>query len=116
MQRAIVFLMGLVLLLLVVGAGCTQMEMEPSQGPPGTTVYVKACNMFGDPAKQSLKWDGDTIRNPFPGSFVVPAVDQGGEPGKHKVTLVDNLDGGEVLLWFPLLRVRHASETFTVVE
>lgn len=104
------------LVTVLLAAGCTHMEISPSQGPPGTTVYVDAKNMFGDPIEQSLRWDGRTIRDPFPGSFVVPAISQGGALGEHKVTLVDNLDSSEALLMFPLFRLRHCSATFTVTE
>ena len=100
---------------LIISAGCTRIvEMEPTSGPPGTAVYIKCCGMFGDPAKQSLKWDGDVIRKPFPGSFVVPAVNDGGTPGKHRVTLIDNLDASEVFLLFPLFRFHQDTTTFTV--
>lgn len=95
--------------------GCTQLvEIQPKSGPPGTAVYVKCKGMFGDPAQQSLKWDGKTICKPFPGSFTVPAVEQGGKPGKHRVTLVDNLDANEAFLIFPIFRGREDSATFTV--
>lgn len=104
-------------LFLISCVGCTQLvEIQPKSGPPGTAVYVKCKGMFGDPAQQSLKWDGKTICNPFPGSFTVPAVDQGGEPGKHRVTLVDNLDANEAFLIFPIFRLREDSTTFTVIS
>ncbi len=108
------------LLMLVLSAGlvlggCTKiMKMEPSSGPPGTPVWIKCCGTFGDPANLSLKWDGDSISNPFPGSFIVPAASHGGEPGKHKVMLVDNLDASEAFLIFPIFRLRHSTATFTV--
>ena len=94
--------------------GCTQIaQMEPTSGPPGTPVYVKCGGMFGDPAEQSIKWDGKTLHNPFSGSFVVPADS---EAGKHHVTLVDNLDASEAFLIFPIFRMRHDTETFTVTS
>ena len=96
-------------------AGCTRIvQMDPVSGPPGTPVYIKCCGMFGDPAEQSLKWDGKTISHPFPGSFVVPAANRGGKEGKHTVTLVDNLDANEAFLLFPIFRWRWDSATFTV--
>ena len=105
------------LILLSLATGCTRIvKMEPSSGPPGTPVYIKCCGMFGDPAGQSLKWDGKTLSEPFPGSFVVPAVGQGGQAGEHKVLLVDNLDASEAMLIFPLFRSRWHSATFTVTE
>jgi len=105
-----------VLVMVLLVTGCTHMEINPSHGPPATTVYVNANNMFGDPVEQTLKWDGHILRDPFPGSFVVPAISEGGAPGDHKVTLVDNLDASEALLMFPLFRARHCSTTFTVTE
>lgn len=109
--------LGLGLALVFMVGGCTQIvHMEPASGPPGTPVYIKCCGMFGDPAAQSLKWDGKTIRNPFPGSFVVPASDKGGTPGKHTIVLVDDLDASEAFLIFPIFRVRHAAATFVVTE
>lgn len=110
----------LLLLVLLIGlgiSGCTRiLKMEPTSGPPGTPVWVKCCGTFGDPAELSLKWDGNSISNPFPGSFIVPAVSQGGEPGKHTVLLVDKLDASEAFLIFPIFRVRHATATFTVTK
>ena len=98
-------------------SGCTRIvQMEPTSGPPGTPVYIKCCGIFGDPAAQSLKWDGKSLCDPFPGSFVVPAVNQGGKPGKHRVTLIDNLDANEAFLLFPIFRWRQDSVTFTVTE
>lgn len=108
-------LLALALSSLCLSSGCTRIiKMEPTSGPPGTPVWIKCCGTFGDPADLSLKWDGDPISNPFPGSFIVPAVNQGGHPGKHNVLLVDNLDASEAFLIFPLFRIRHASATFTV--
>jgi len=102
-------------LMLSVFAGCTRIvKIEPTSGPPGTPVYIKCSGMFGDPCCRSLKWDGDTIKKPFPGSFCIPAVDQGGDPGRHTVTLVDNLDASEAFLIFPIFRVRQDSVSFTV--
>ena len=97
--------------------GCTRIvRMEPASGPPGTPVQVTCSGMFGDPALQSLKWDGKVLTKHFPGSFVVPAVNQGGKPGKHTVTIVDDLDGTEAFMMFPLFRLRHANATFTVTS
>jgi len=98
-------------------SGCTQLvEIQPDASPPGTAVYVRCKGMFGDPAQQSLKWDGKTICDPFSGSFTVPAVNQGGEPGEHRVTVVDNLDGNEAFLIFPIFRIRQDSTIFTVTS
>lgn len=91
-------------------------EMHPTSGPPGTAVYVKCTGMFGDPAQQTLRWDGKTLCDPFSGSFTIPAVDQGGEPGRHRVTLVDNLDDNEAFLIFPIFRIRQDSSVFTVTS
>lgn len=103
--------------LLSISSGCTRIvKMEPTSGPPGTAVYVKCCGMFGDPAAQKIKWDGDTIGNPFPGSFVVPMPEKGGTPGKHTVTLIDDVDATEAFLIFPLLRIRHAQANFIVTD
>jgi len=96
-------------------AGCTKIiQIEPTSGPPGTPVYIKTQNTFGDPAKITLKWDGNTLCDPFCGSFIVPAVNDGGEPGKHRVTLIDNFDASEAFLIFPIFRLHRDSETFTV--
>jgi len=110
------FFSGITLVIvLALFSGCTRIvQMEPTSGPPGTPVYLKCCGMFGDPAAQSLKWDRKTLSCPFPGSFVVPAVNQGGSKGKHTVTLVDNLDANEAFLIFPIFRWRQAYATFTV--
>ena len=98
-------------------SGCTQIvEMEPTSGPPGTPVYLKCSGMFGDPCGRTLKWDGQMLCDSFPGSFVVPAVNQGGKPGKHRVTLVDDLDADEAFLIFPIVRLRHDTVTFRVTE
>ncbi len=114
-RHGLVCLSGFIALFVM--TGCTQVvEMSPKSGPPGTVVYVKCSGMFGDPSKQSVKWDGKTIKDPFPGSFTVPAVDQGGSPGKHKVTIVDKLDDNEAFLIFPIFRGREASATFVVQE
>ncbi|MBN2210546.1 MAG: hypothetical protein JW709_04045 [Sedimentisphaerales bacterium] len=103
--------------LLLTVSGCTRIvKMEPTSGPPGTAVYIKYCGMFGDPAAQKLIWDGEVIRHPFPGSFVVPMPEDGGTPGKHTVTLVDDVDATEAFLIFPLLRIRHAQAKFIVTE
>ena len=108
----------LAMLLLVVvflSAGCTKIvKMEPTSGPAGTPVYIKCSGMFGDPSSQSLRWDGKVIRSPFPGSFVIPAANAGAQPGRHKVTLVDDLDSSEAFLIFPIFRARRDSATFTV--
>lgn len=104
-----------VVILFLVLPGCTRItEMKPTSGPPGTPVYLKCYGMFGDPAEVTLKWDGKTLCRPFCGSFVVPAVNQGGQPGRHTVTLIDNLDASEAFLIFPIVRLRHAFTTFTV--
>ena len=104
-------------MLLLGAAGCTRIvNIEPASGPPGIPVYVTCSGMFGDPAAQQLRWDGKTIRESFAGSFTVPAIDNGGTRGEHKVTLVDKLDGDELSLVFPLFRLRHDSVTFRVTE
>ena len=95
--------------------GCTKIvKIEPTSGPPGTPVYIKTCNTFGDPAAITLKWDGDTLCDPFCGAFIVPAVHEGGDPGTHKVTLIDNFDASEAFLLFPIFRLHHDTETFIV--
>ena len=95
--------------------GCTKIvKIEPTSGPPGTPVYIKTCNTFGDPAAITLKWDGDTLCDPFCGAFIVPAVNEGGDPGKHKVTLVDAFDASEAFLLFPIFRLHHDTVTFIV--
>ena len=115
-MRTQVLLMGLTVAL-AVGAGCTRIEsIEPQSGPPGVPVYIKCSNMYGDPAGQVLKWDGEVLRDPFPGSFTVPGVEEGGTPGVHKVTLVDKLDLNEGMLWFPMLRGRRHTVEFVVTE
>lgn len=94
--------------------GCTRIEkLQPSSGPAGSTVYVKTAGMWGNPIEQHIKWDGEIISDPFPGSFTVPATSS---PGKHKVTLVDELDADEAFLLFPIFRKRTDSATFTVTE
>jgi len=103
--------------LLVGAAGCTRIvNIEPAFGPPGIPVYVTCSGMFGDPGAQCLQWDGKTIRECFAGSFTVPAIDNGGTRGEHKVTLVDKLDGDELSLVFPIFRLRRDSVTFHVTE
>ena len=98
-------------------AGCTRIvSVEPPSGPPGQCVYIKTAGMFGDPAKQALKWDGQTIRDPFPGSFTIPAVASGGALGQHKITLVDKLDSSEAFLLFPIFRLRTHTIKYTVTE
>ena len=97
--------------------GCTRIvKMEPTSGPPGTPVYVRYNGTYGDPACHCLKWDNKKICDPFCGSFIVPAVNNGGHAGKHKVTVVDKLDASEAFLVFPILRLRESSATFTVTE
>jgi len=97
--------------------GCTQIvSIEPKSGSPGTAVYVKSSGLFGDPADQCLMWDGKKICEPFSGSFVIPDADKGGKPGKHTVTLVDNLDATEAFLIFPIFRMRLDSAKITVTE
>jgi hypothetical protein len=104
-----------VLVLVVWVSGCTKIvQIEPTSGPPGTPVYVKSCNTFGDPAAITLKWDGDKLCDPFCGAFIVPAVNDGGEPGKHRVTLIDNFDASEAFLIFPIFRLHHDTATFIV--
>jgi hypothetical protein len=113
MKRSGLFITGLI----IAGccSGCMRLtEIQPEFGPPGTAVYVKCEGMFGDPSQQSLKWDCKTLCDPFSGAFTVPAADQGAEPGKHKVTLVDNLYGNEAFLIFPIFRIRQDIATFTV--
>ncbi len=103
-----------VVVTLIAMNGCTTIEkLEPASGPAGTTVYVKTSGMWGNPIEQHLKWDGETFSDPFPGSFTVPAMT---DPGKHKVTLVDELDADEAFLLFPIFRMRTDSATFTVTE
>ena len=100
------------MLAVLMANGCTRIEkMTPTSGPAGSTIYVQVTGMWGDPAEQYAKWDGETISDPFPGSFTVPAVC---EPGEHKVTVVDGLDADEAFLLFPIFRIRHSSATFTV--
>ena len=95
--------------------GCTRIvSIEPSSGPPGTPVYVKCEGMFGSPCCRTLKWDGDTICDSFPGSFVIPAINDGGDAGEHKITLIDDLDVDEAFLIFPIFRLRHDTATFLV--
>ena len=104
-------------MLLVGTAGCTRIvNIEPASGPPGIPVYVTCSGMFGDPGARRLKWDGKTIRDPFAGSFTVPAIDNGGTCGEHKITIVDKLDCDEASLLFPIFRLRSDSVTFEVTE
>ena len=104
-----------VVVFVVLMPGCTKIvKIEPTSGPPGTPVYIKTSNTFGDPAEITLKWDGDTLRDPFCGSFIVPAVHEGGDPGEHKVTLVDDFDVSEAFLLFPIFRLHHDTVTFVV--
>ena len=115
MKKAAIY--TILVLAMVMGTGCTEIRnMEPQSGVAGAPVYVKCGCMFGNPAKRTLKWDGKTICNPFLGSFTVPSPENGGTPGKHRVTLVDNLDADEALLLFPMFRLRHDSVTFVVTE
>ncbi|MBN1436075.1 MAG: hypothetical protein JW936_03280 [Sedimentisphaerales bacterium] len=100
--------------LLLVGGCAKVMTMDPESGPPGMPVYVDTCGMFGDPTGQTLLWDGEVIRDPFCGSFTVPRPEDGGTPGPHDVTVVDNLDVDEAMLIFPMFRVRHHTVTFNV--
>ena len=94
--------------------GCTRIvKMEPCTGLPGTPVWIKSDGMWGNPDGQCIKWDGKTICRNFPGSFTVPGDCR---PGKHKVTLVDNIDSSELFLVFPLFRLRHNSASFVVLE
>lgn len=103
--------------MMILVSGCTKIvKIEPTSGPPGTPVYVKTCNTFGDPTAITLKWDGKTLCDSFCGSFIVPAVNNGGKPGKHKVTLVDNFDPSEAFLLFPIFRLHHDTATFTVTQ
>ena len=114
MKRRYLYLLA-ILATMTLTAGCTRItSCQPLSGPPGQSVYLSACGMFGDPAEQSLKWDGKVIRDPFPGSFTVPAIDQGGTVGKHKITLVDKLDVNEAFLIFPVFRTRRHTVTFRV--
>lgn len=102
---------------LIAFTGCTRIvEVTPKSGPPGMPVYVQSTGMFGDPTRQCLKWDGEVLCRPFPECFTVPAVSEGGTPGAHKVTLVDELDLDEASLVFPLFRARRHSITFIVTE
>ena len=102
---------------LITFGGCTRIiEVTPKSGPPGMPVYVRSSGMFGDPTKQSFKWDGKVLCRPFPECFTVPAVSEGGTPGEHKITLVDELDLDEASLLFPLFRVRQHTITFVVTE
>ena len=104
------------LMILSAATGCTKMvQMEPTSGPPGTAVWIKCTGMLGDPERLSVKWDGKTITSSFPGSFRVPAADQGGQPGMHKVTLVDELDASEAFLIYPIFRGREDSAMFEVL-
>jgi hypothetical protein len=104
----------IVLLSLLIVGGCTCItKVEPRSGPAGTVVFVNTENMWGEPGKTCVKWDGKTICNSFSGSFTVPAVSG---PGKHRITIVDKIDPAEACLIFPLLRIRHAMATFEVVE
>ena len=113
MESRSVLLIVFVLSLLVAG-GCTCIhEISPRSGPAGTVESVKADNVWGEPGKTCVKWDGKTICDSFSGSFTVPAVSQ---PGKHRIVIVDKIDSAEVCLIFPLLRVRHAMATFEVVK
>jgi len=113
MKRVSLFLSTLVVIAFM--SGCAKIvSIEPTSGPPGTPVYIKTQNTFGDPAAITLKWDGDTLCDPFCGAFIVPAVDEGGEPGKHKVTLIDDFDPAEGFLIFPIFRLHHDTATFTV--
>ena len=108
------FALALLLFTLVSG-GCTQIvKMEPTSGPPGTPVRVTCNGMWGDPSDQVLKWDNDSIRKPFPGFFTVPPVEKGGTPGKHSITVIDNLDANEAFLIFPIFRWRMSTVHFTV--
>jgi hypothetical protein len=112
MKKALTLL--IVLAALATINGCTQIEkIEPASGPPGTTVFIKATGMWGNPMEQYLKWDGEIISDPFPGSFTIPTVT---DPGEHKITLVDQLDADEAFLLFTWLRFRTSSTTFTVTE
>ncbi len=113
-MKTVCLLLAVAMTLLVL-PGCTKIvKMEPTSGPPGTPVYIKCCGMFGDPTAQRVLWDGKTVSAPFPGSFLVPALDKGGEIGKHRVTLVDELDASEAFLVFPIFRNRFSSATFEV--
>ncbi len=92
--------------------GCTNIsKMHPQSGLPGTAVHIKAEGLWGEPTNYTIKWDGEIICEPFAGTFLVPAD---ATPGEHTVTLIDNLDMAEINLIFPLLRLRHDTETFTI--
>lgn len=92
------------------------MEISPASGPAGTPVYVKSKGFFGDPVARCIKWDGKEISRPCTSSFMVPSTANGGTPGKHHVTLVDELDAAEAMLLFPLFRLRTRTVTFEVTE
>ena len=97
---------------LVAFSGCTRItKMDPTSGPAGSTIYLETTGVWGDPSEVYVKWDGEKISDPFPGSFTVPAVCA---PGPHKVTLVDKIDVDEAFLWFSLFRRHRHSQTFTV--
>lgn len=92
--------------------GCTRIvKMQPTSGPPGTPVCLKCDGLWGSPTNYAVKWDGETICEPFSGTFVVPTD---ATPGEHKVTLVDKVDMAECNLIFPLIRLRHDTEIFTI--
>lgn len=112
MKKLFILIMVMAVLILV-GGGCTKIvKLDPASGPAGQPVYISSSGMFGDPASSCLKWDGDVISDPCPGSFVVPAD---AKPGKHKVTLIDNLDDSEAFLIWPIFRLRQDSVTFVVI-
>ncbi len=105
--------LALVVMVMVLSCGCTKIvKLDPASGPAGQPVYITCSGMFGDASSTVLKWDGNVISDPCPGSFVVPAD---AAPGKHKVTLIDNLDCSEAFLLWPVFRVRQDSVTYTVV-
>jgi len=106
----------LLILITLLVSGCVSMEISPKSGPPGTPVYVKCKGVYGDPVAQCLKWDGKEISRPCTSSFMVPSNGEEAKPGKHQVSLVDELDAAEALLLYPLLRWRSGSATFEVTE
>ena len=109
-----ILLLSIGLVLIASTTGCTHIvKISPASGPAGTPVWIKSTGLWGDPGDCTVKWDGKAITETYTGSFTVPAASG---PGKHKVTLVDNIDPCEAFMIFPLVRLRHSSATFTVTE
>jgi len=109
-----ILLLSIGLVLIASLSGCTNIvKISPDSGPAGTPVWIDSEGLWGDPGDCTVKWDGKAITEIYAGSFTVPAASV---PGKHKVTLVDNIDPCEAFMIFPLVRLRQSSATFIVTE